>query len=359
MYHRSWYHEKPFVAGNWAGLPAPFPAIGHRLSCLESLYHLPQIPALACLGSQCDCERAAPRPYGHECPLCPNAINAALPECQNARKTRVTDCQHYAICWDMNILAIANQKGGTAKTTTAAALGVLLSRAGTRTHLIDMDPQASLTTAFGQRDPKGLLYRALWQRESLPVVAVAENLTLSPSSIDLSRGETQFIAEPAREYLLQACLERTAIPADATVILDCPPSLGILSIACLTAAQWLCVVVQPGGFELRTLVHLDETVQILRERVNARLQVLGAILTNCHPRRAITEDVRDEVSRRWPVLGQVRADARLLYATTSGKVYYLTRSKAMEDYAEVVAQLRRVAPWAELRLPVSAASSGS
>jgi chromosome partitioning protein len=271
----------------------------------------------------------------------------------------VTDGWHYVIGQDMNIVAIANQKGGTAKTTTAAALGVLLSRAGVRTHLVDMDPQASLTTAFGKRDPEGLLYRALWQRESLPVVMVAQNLSLSPSSIDLSRGETQFIAEPAREYLLQGCLERTAIPEDATVILDCPPSLGILSIACLTAAQWLCVVVQPGGFELRTLVHLDETVEILRERVNRRLQVLGAILTNCHPRRAITEEVRDEVGRRWPILGQVRADARLLYATTSGKVYHLTRSKAMEDYAEVVAQLRRVAPWAKLQLPASAVSSES
>ena len=259
----------------------------------------------------------------------------------------------------MNIIAIANQKGGTAKTTTAAALSVLLSRGGVRTHLIDMDPQASLTTAFGQKDGHGLLYRALWERAALPLVTISENLTLTPSSIDLSRGETQFLSEPGREYLLATCLSRTALPEDATVVLDCPPSLGILSIACLTAATWLCVVVQPGGFELRTLVHLDETVQILRERVNPNLAVIGAVLTNCHPRRAITDDVYAEVSRRWPVLGQVRADARLLYATTSGKVYYLTRSKAMDDYAQVLARLRENLPWPEAQLPASAASSAN
>ena len=210
----------------------------------------------------------------------------------------------------MHVIAIANQKGGTAKTTTAAALGVLLCRAGLRTHLVDMDPQASLTTAFGCRDPEGGLYRAMWQHAPLPVVRLAENLTLTPGSIDLSRGETQFIAEPGREYLLQTCLDKTELSADTTVILDCPPSLGILSIACLTAAQYLCVVVQPGGFELRTLVHLDETVQILRQRVNPSLSIAGAILTNCHPRRAITEEVCAEVvaaGRYWAKFGQTHA----------------------------------------------------
>ena len=95
----------------------------------------------------------------------------------------------------MNVIAISNQKGGTAKTTTAAALAVLLSRAGFRVHLVDSDPQASLTTAFGLTDEKGLLYEAMCRRGPLPVVTLSENLSISPSSIDLSRGETQFIAD--------------------------------------------------------------------------------------------------------------------------------------------------------------------
>ena len=237
-------------------------------------------------------------------------------------------------------IAIANQKGGTAKTTTAAAFGVLMAKAGLRTHLVDMDPQASLTSAFGLSDAQGRLHASMCDRSALPVVEVAENLTITPSSIDLSRGETQFMAETGREFILQTCLRHTDLLDDATVILDCPPSLGVLSINCLTAASHICVVVQPGGFELRTLVHLNETVRLLRERINPRLTVAGAVITNCHKRRAITQQVINEVSGHYRVLGEVRAEARILYATTSGKVYHLSRSKALDDYGKATEQLR-------------------
>lgn len=96
----------------------------------------------------------------------------------------------------MNTLVIANQKGGTAKTTTAAALAVLLSRTGQHVHVIDADPQASLTAAFGQSDSEGLLYQAMSQRGALPVVRLSDTLTLTPSSIDLARGESQFVPRP-------------------------------------------------------------------------------------------------------------------------------------------------------------------
>jgi chromosome partitioning protein len=102
----------------------------------------------------------------------------------------------------MNVITICNQKGGTAKTTTAAALAVQFARKGTPTHVIDMDPQASLTAAFGLADPEGGLYRALADRTELPVYPIADRLTLTPSSIDLSRGETEFIVEAGREYML-------------------------------------------------------------------------------------------------------------------------------------------------------------
>lgn len=261
------------------------------------------------------------------------------------QKSCVTNNLGHAIQPTMNIIAIGNQKGGTAKTTTAAALAVLFSRQGIRTHIVDMDPQASLTTAFGNHDQDGLLYQAMCRQSALPVVCIAKDLSLTPSSIDLARGETQFMAEPAREFILRTCLTKTDLPDEATVILDCPPSLGVLSIMCLAAAQSLCVVVQPGGFELRTLVHLDETVELLRQHVNPSLSIDGVVLTNCHQRRAITDQVRAEVAEQYRVLGQVRADARLLYATTAGKVYYLNRSNAMEDYAGVVASLKEVLPW--------------
>lgn len=244
----------------------------------------------------------------------------------------------------MKVIAIANQKGGTAKTTTVAALGVLLSRTGTRVHLVDMDPQASLTRAFGYQDDMDGLYNALTDRAGLPVQTVFDNLSLTPSTIELARAETELLAEPAREYFLRTCLEKTPLPGDAVVLLDTPPSLGILAVNCLATAGGMIAVIQPGGFELHALVHLHVTAQTIRERINPDLHFLGAIVTNAHRRRSITGQVRHEVSRLYPLLGTVRADARLLYATTGGKIQRLVTSKALQDYAEVVEHLRQVLP---------------
>ncbi len=245
----------------------------------------------------------------------------------------------------MNVLVIGNQKGGTAKTTTAAALAVLLSRIGQAVHVIDMDPQASLTAAFGQADPEGQLYQAMIQRGALPVVRLDDHLTLTPSSIDLARGESQFVSETAREYLLKACLEKTESIRDSTVIIDSPPSLGVLAVNCLAAARGLAVVVQPGGFELRALAHLEQTVHILNDRVNPSLTIVGAIMTNCHSRRSITEQVREEVRRLYTDLGQVRSDSKMLYATTEGSILRLKTSAAMDDYGQVLDRLSEVCPW--------------
>ena len=87
------------------------------------------------------------------------------------------------------------------------------------------------------------------------------------------------------------------------VLIDCPPSLGVLAVNCLTAAKRIVIVVQPGGFELQALVHFEETVKLLREWVNPNLQIVGAVLTNCHARRKLTGQVADEVARAYPLLG--------------------------------------------------------
>jgi len=245
----------------------------------------------------------------------------------------------------MNVLTIGNQKGGTAKTTTAAALAVLLSRAGQQVHVIDMDPQASLTAAFGLNDSEGLLYQAMSQKGALPIVRLSDTLTMTPSSIDLAKGESQFVSETAREYLLKSCLDKTELGQGSTVIIDSPPSLGVLAVNCLAAARALAVVVQPGGFELRALAHLEQVVTILRERVNPELAIVGAIMTNCQTRRSINEQVREEVKRLYTDLGQVRSDSKMLYATTEGSILQLKASNAMDDYAEVLNRLMEVCPW--------------
>lgn len=245
----------------------------------------------------------------------------------------------------MPVLAVVNQKGGVGKTTTTAALGVILSRQGRGVHLVDMDHQADLTSAFGQSDADGLLYDALMKRGPLPVKAIGDHLTLTPSSIDLARGETQFVAEVGREFLLKTSLAKASLPEDATILIDCPPSLGVLTSNCLAVADALLVVVKPGGFEMRAVATLEELVKTYREQVNPKLTIAGVIMTEVHSRRAINEVVEEEIGSLYPVLGKIRAESELMYATSEGRILRLTRSKALEDYEAATEKLKGVLQW--------------
>lgn len=240
------------------------------------------------------------------------------------------------------VIAIANQKGGVGKTTSAAALGVILSRKGHRVHLIDADPQADLTSAFGKHDPEGLLYRAMGEQTPLPVVSLSENLSLTPSSIDLTRGESNFLSEHGREFLLQGSLKKTDLPDDTIVIIDCPPSLALLTVNCLAAADKLVVTVHPGGFEMKALVHLHQTVTHLQKRINPQLELVGVLLTICDMRKSIVEQVMKEVRKKYKLLGVVRQDTQLEYSTARGDVLDLERSHAMGEYAKVTNRLERI-----------------
>lgn len=240
----------------------------------------------------------------------------------------------------MKIITIANQKGGTAKTTSTAALGVLLSRRGYRVHLIDVDPQASLSQAFGLSDSEDRFACSLIDGEQLPVDVLDGELSITPGSVALASCEAQLLTTPAREYFLRTCLEKTKLPDETVVLLDSPPSLGVLALNCLAASGGLIITVQPGGFEIQALAYLETTVQVIQRNVNPDLSVLGILLTNCHRRRGITQQVSEEVAQLHGVLGSIRADARILYATTAGTILGLRRSNALDDYSAIVEQLQ-------------------
>ena len=205
----------------------------------------------------------------------------------------------------MNVLAVVNQKGGVGKTTTTAALGVLLARQGRGVHLVDMDHQADLTSALGHNDPEGLLYQALTKRTACPIIQVSENLTLTPSSIDLAEGETAFVSAVGREYLLKTCLAKSMLPKESIVLIDCPPSLGVLTSNCLAVADALIVVVKPGGFEMRAVATLEELVKTYREQVNPGLTIAGVIMTEVHPQAG---DQRGGGGGNRPALSGARKD---------------------------------------------------
>lgn len=243
------------------------------------------------------------------------------------------------------VIAIANQKGGVGKTTSAAALAVAFSRLGRRVHVIDFDPQADLTRTFGQREAEGSLFKALKERTALPVVELTENLSLTPSSVHLRKGESEFVAEPGREHILKESLERTDLPDDTLVIIDCPPSLGVLSVNALTAAGQVVVALHPGGYEVEALVNLKNTLGVVQQRVNPQLEVAGVILTNCDMRKRITRLVRGKIGRAYELLGLIRQEAGLQYAAGEGTLLNLQSSQALEEYKEAARLLDRKLLW--------------
>lgn len=241
------------------------------------------------------------------------------------------------------IIAIANQKGGVGKTTTACALGVTLSRLGERVHLIDLDPQSNLTSSFDVRDSDGFLYKSLRDEEGLPVIQLDERLSLTPSSAALARGESEFLAEPAvSQFLLQGSLAKTDLPPNTIVLIDCPPSLGILAINCLAAADRLLMAVHPGRYELDGLKRLQSTVDRLKQKINPDLETIGVVLTNCDFRKKVTMMVLERLSRVYPVLGMVRRDAQLQYACGDGTIRFLKDSPAMRDYDQIATRVKEL-----------------
>ena len=197
------------------------------------------------------------------------------------------------------ILAIANQKGGVGKTTTAVNLATALAACGKRVLLVDMDPQGNASTGVGlvrsHRDKS--VYQILVQ--GAPVVdtmleTMVPGMTLVPSSIDLSGAEVELVNHPRREHKLGDALEQVAEDFDF-VLIDCPPALGLLTLNALTAADAVLVPLQTEFYALEGLSHLLRTVERVKRSFNPRLEIQGIVLTMVDRRNNLSDMVARDV----------------------------------------------------------------
>ncbi|MBA2508664.1 MAG: ParA family protein [Nocardioidaceae bacterium] len=196
-------------------------------------------------------------------------------------------------------LAVANQKGGVAKTTTVASLGAALVELGQRVLLVDLDPQASLTFSLGI-DPEELpasVHQVLLGDEKVAdvVVGVEDGPDLLPATIDLAATEAQLLTRTGREHALRLPLEEVAGDYD-WVLLDCPPSLGILTVAALSAADLVLVPMQAETLSHRGVGQLLDTVYDVKRFTNKSLQVLGVLPTQYDGRTQHARAVLEAVS---------------------------------------------------------------
>lgn len=248
----------------------------------------------------------------------------------------------------VKVIAIANQKGGVGKTTTAVNLAACVAELGKKVLLIDIDPQGNSTSGLGFN--KGIIKRCVYDAlvndvplESIVVHTEIDNLMLLPATIQLAGAEIELVSMMSREGKLKRALDKAKFAYDY-VFIDCPPSLGLLTINSLTAANSVLVPIQCEFYALEGLTQLMNTISLVQKNLNPVLTLEGVVLTMFDARTNLSIQVVDEVKnhfRHKVYQTIIPRNVRLSEAPSHGQpvIKYDPKSKGTEVYFDLAREV--------------------
>ena len=241
------------------------------------------------------------------------------------------------------IIAISNHKGGVGKTTSALNIGAALQRMGKKVLLIDLDPQANLTQSLGLMDHTPTIYEALRGEAQLDPIEVLPGLDVITSTLDLSGAEVELSSEPGREYILKELLEPLR-NSYSYILIDSPPSLGLLTINAFTAAQEVYIPLQAHYLALQGMNKLQEIVERVGKRLNKGLRIGGVFVTQYDQRKVLNRNVAETIREHFPAetfRTAIRDNVALAEAPTQGvDVFrYAPKSTGAADYQALAKEI--------------------
>ncbi len=244
-----------------------------------------------------------------------------------------------------NIITISNHKGGVGKTTSAINIGAGLVSMGRKVLLIDLDPQANLSQSLGYPEQELTIYGALRGEQALKPIEVLPGLDLIPSTLDLSGAEIELSTEAGREFILKELLEPLRASYDY-IIIDSPPSLGLLTINAFTASNEILIPLQSQYLALQGLTKLLEVIGKIQKRLNKSLKVGGVFITQYDSRKVLHREVAESIGDHFKAKlfkTRIRDNIALAEAPALGQdiFRYNAKSYGAEDYLALCKEVIR------------------